>query len=153
MVTIDDILMLSAAGYTKAEINALATAAAGVPEQDAKPEQKQDASVDIATQLSAISQQLATLTAPKQDAKPEQKPETSVDITAQLSAISQQLTALTAPKPDAKPEQKQTDVLSILQSMNVSAQRYDLPPEYDVEKNLASYFSDMIGGAEKKGDK
>ena len=120
MLTIDNILMLSAAGYTKAEINALATAAAGVQKPDAKPEQKQD---------------------------------TPVDITAQLSAISQQLTALTAPKPDVKPEQKQTDVLALLQSMNVSGQRYDLPPQYDVEKNLASYFSDMIGGEKEKGDK
>ena len=153
MLTIDNILMLSAAGYTKAEINALATAAAGVQKPDAKPEQKQDTPVDITAQLSAISQQLTALTAPKPDVKPEQKQDAPVDITAQLSAISQQLTALTAPKPDVKPEQKQTDVLALLQSMNVSGQRYDLPPQYDVEKNLASYFSDMIGGEKEKGDK
>ena len=127
-MTVSDILQLSAAGFSKAEILAMSNADTG------KHEQKEDG------------------------AKPEEKKETvalSSDFAKALDEINKRLDALTKTKeePEKKEESKKdnTDVLALLQSMNVAGQRYDLPPQYDPEKALAGALDAVMNGA-KKGD-
>ena len=126
-MTVSDILQLSAAGFSKAEILAMSNADTG------KHEQKEDG------------------------AKPEEKKETvalSADFAKALDEINKRTDALTQTKaePEKKEEPKKdnTDVLALLQSMNVAGQRYDLPPQYDPEKALAGAL-DVVMNGEKKG--
>ena len=126
-MTVSDILQLSAAGFSKAEILAMRNADNG------KHEQKEDG------------------------AKPEEKKETvalSADFAKALDEINKRLDALTQAKEEPKkeePKKDSTDVLALLQSMNVAGQRYDLPPQYDPEKALAGALDAVMNGA-KKGD-
>ena len=127
-MTVSDILQLSAAGFSKAEILAMSNADTG------KHEQKEDG------------------------AKPEEKKETvalSADFAKALDEINKRLDALTKAKeePEKKEEPKKdnTDVLALLQSMNVAGQRYDLPPQYDPEKALAGALDVVMNGT-KKGE-
>ena len=126
-MTVSDILQLSAAGFSKAEILAMSNADTG------KHEQKEEVS------------------------KPEEKKETgalSADFAKALDEINKRLDALTQTKaePEKKEEPKKdnTDVLALLQSMNAAGQRYDLPPQYDPEKALAGAL-DLVMNGEKKG--
>ena len=125
-MTVSDILQLSAAGFSKAEILAMSNADTG------KHEQKEDG------------------------AKPEEKKETvalSADFAKALDEINKRLDALTQTKEEPKkeePKKDNTDVLALLQSMNVAGQRYDLPPQYDPEKALAGAL-DVVMNGEKKG--
>ena len=127
-MTVSDILQLSAAGFSKAEILAMSNADIGKHEQKeegGKPEEKKETvalSADFAKALDEINKRLDALTQTK--AEPEKKEE---------------------PKKDS------TDVLALLQSMNVAGQRYDLPPQYDPEKALAGALDAVMNGA-KKGD-
>ena len=126
-MTVSDILQLSAAGFSKAEILAMSNADTG------KHEQKEDG------------------------AKPEEKKETvalSADFAKALDEINKRLDALTQAKEEPKkeePKKDNTDVLALLQSMNVAGQRYDLPPQYDPEKALAGAL-DVVMNGEKKGE-
>lgn len=126
-MTVSDILQLSAAGFSKAEILAMSNADTG------KHEQKEDVS------------------------KPEEKKETveiSADFAKALDEINKRLDALTQAKEEPKkeePKKDSTDVLALLQSMNVAGQRYDLPPQYDPEKALAGALDAVMNGA-KKGE-
>ena len=125
-MTVSDILQLSAAGFSKAEILAMSNADTG------KHEQKEDVG------------------------KPEEKKETgglSADFAKALAEINKRLDALTQTKEEPKkeePKKDNTDVLALLQSMNVAGQRYDLPPQYDPEKALAGAL-DLVMNGEKKG--
>ena len=125
-MTVSDILQLSAAGFSKAEILAMSNADTG------KHEKKEE--VD----------------------KPEEKKETvalSADFAKALDEINKRLDALTQAKEEPKkeePKKDNTDVLALLQSMNVAGQRYDLPPQYDPEKALAGAL-DLVMNGEKKG--
>lgn len=121
-MTVSDILQLSAAGFSKAEILAMSNADTG------KHEQKDDG------------------------AKPEEKKETvavSADFAKALDEINKRLDALRQTK--AEPEKDNTDMLALLQSMNVAGQRYDLPPQYTPEDALAGALDAVMNGA-KKGD-
>ena len=126
-MTVSDILQLSAAGFSKAEILAMSNADTG------KHEQKEEGG------------------------KPEEKKETaalSADFAKALDEINKRLDALTQTKEEPKkeePKKDNTDVLALLQSMNVAGQRYDLPPQYDPEKALAGALDAVMNGA-KKGD-
>lgn len=127
-MTVSDILQLSAAGFSKAEILAMSNADTG------KKEQKDEGT------------------------KPEEKKETvavSADFAKALDEINKRLDALTQTKtePEKKEEPKRdnTDVLALLQSMNVAGQRYDLPPQYNPEDALAGALDAVMNGA-KKGD-
>ena len=126
-MTVSDILQLSAAGFSKAEILAMSNADTGKHEQKedgAKPEEKKEAvalSADFAKALDEINKRLDALTQAKEEPKKEE------------------------PKKDS------ADVLALLQSMNVAGQRYDLPPQYDPEKALAGAL-DLVMNGEKKGD-
>ena len=126
-MTVSDILQLSAAGFSKAEILAMSNADTGKHEQKeegGKPEEKKEAlalSADFAKALDEINKRLDALTQTK--AEPEKKEE---------------------------PKKDNTDVLALLQSMNVAGQRYDLPPQYDPEKALAGAL-DLVMNGEKKG--
>ena len=126
-MTVSDILQLSAAGFSKAEILAMSNADTGKHEQKeegAKPEEKKETvtlSADFAKALDEINKRLDALTQTK--AEPEKKEE---------------------------PKKDNTDVLALLQSMNVAGQRYDLPPQYDPEKALAGAL-DVVMNGEKKG--
>lgn len=125
-MTVSDILQLSAAGFSKAEILAMNSADTG------KHEQKEEGG------------------------KPEEKKETvalSADFAKALDEINKRLDALTQTKEEPKkeePKKDNTDVLALLQSMNVAGQRYDLPPQYDPEKALAGAL-DLVMNGEKKG--
>ena len=125
-MTVSDILQLSAAGFSKAEILAMNSADTG------KHEQKEEGG------------------------KPEEKKETvalSADFAKALDEINKRLDALTQAKEEPKkeePKKDNTDVLALLQSMNVAGQRYDLPPQYDPEKALAGAL-DLVMNGEKKG--
>ena len=125
-MTVSDILQLSAAGFSKAEILAMSNADTG------KHEQKEEGG------------------------KPEEKKETvalSADFAKALDEINKRLDALTQTKEEPKkeePKKDSTDVLALLQSMNVAGQRYDLPPQYDPEKALAGAL-DLVMNGEKKG--
>ena len=126
-MTVSDILQLSAAGFSKAEILAMSNADTGKHEQKeegGKPEEKKETvalSADFAKALDEINKRLDALTQAK--AEPEKKEE---------------------------PKKDNTDVLALLQSMNVAGQRYDLPPQYDPEKALAGAL-DVVMNGEKKG--
>ena len=125
-MTVSDILQLSAAGFSKAEILAMSNADAG------KHEQKEEGG------------------------KHEEKKETvaqSADFAKALDEINKRLDALTQTKEEPRkeePKKDNTDVLALLQSMNVAGQRYDLPPQYDPEKALAGAL-DVVMNGEKKG--
>lgn len=121
-MTVSEILQLTAAGFSKAEILAMNKTASG------KSEEKKE-----------------------EVAKPEEKKETGEpDFAKALDEINKRLDALTAKKEE--PEKKDnTDVLALLQAMNVNGQRYDLPPQYDVEESLAVSLDTALNGA-KKGD-
>ena len=125
-MTVSDILQLSAAGFSKAEILAMSNADTG------KHEQKDEGS------------------------KPEEKKETgSADFAKALDDINKRLDALvqTKAEPEKKEEPKKdsTDVLALLQSMNMAGQRYDLPPKYNPDDALAGALDTVMNG-EKKGD-
>ena len=123
-MTVSDILQLSAAGFSKAEILAMSNADTGKHEQkeeEGKAEEKKDRHEDFAAALAEINKRLDALTQAK--AEPEKKEE---------------------------PKKDNTDVLALLQSMNVAGQRYDLPPQYDPEKALAGAL-DLVMNGEKKG--
>ena len=126
-MTVSDILQLSAAGFSKAEILAMSNADTG------KHEQKEEGG------------------------KLEEKKETvalSADFAKALDEINKRLDALTQAKEEPKkeePKKDNNDVLALLQSMNVAGQRYDLPPQYDPEKALAGALDVVMNGA-KKGD-
>ena len=125
-MTVSDILQLSAAGFSKAEILAMSNADTGKHEQQ------------------------------EEGGKPEEKKETvalSADFAKALDEINKRLDALTQAKEEPKkeePKKDSTDVLALLQSMNVAGQRYDLPPQYDPEKALAGAL-DLVMNGEKKG--
>ena len=123
-MTVSDILQLSAAGFSKAEILAMSNADTGKHEQKeegGKTEEKKDSHEDFAAALAEINKRLDELAEKK--AEPEKKEE---------------------------PKKDNTDVLALLQSMNVAGQRYDLPPQYDPEKALAGAL-DLVMNGEKKG--
>lgn len=123
-MTVSDILQLSAAGFSKAEILAMSNADTGKHEQKdegAKPEEKKNRHEDFATALAEINKRLDALTQKKEESKKEE------------------------PKKDS------TDVLALLQSMNMAGQRYDLPPQYNPEDALAGALDAVMNGA-KKGD-
>ena len=123
-MTVSDILQLSAAGFSKAEILAMSNADTGKHEQKedvGKPEEKKDSHEDFATALAEINKRLDELTQTKEEPKKEE------------------------------PKKDNTDVLALLQSMNVAGQRYDLPPQYDPEKALAGALDAVMNGA-KKGE-
>ena len=122
-MTVSDILQLSAAGFSKAEILAMHNTDTGKHEQKeevAKPEEKKDSHEDFAVALAEINKRLDALTQAKEEPKKEE------------------------------PKKDNTDVLALLQSMNVAGQRYDLPPQYDPEKALAGAL-DLVMNGEKKG--
>ena len=125
-MTVSDILQLSAAGFSKAEILAMSNADTGKHEQKdegAKLEEKKETvSADFAKALDDINKRLDALVQTK--AEPEKKEE---------------------PKKDS------TDVLALLQSMNMAGQRYDLPPKYNPDDALAGALDAVMNG-EKKGD-
>lgn len=119
-MTVSDILQLSAAGFSKAEILAMSNADTG------KHEQKDEG------------------------AKPEEKKETvSTDFAKALDEINKRLDALVQTKEE--PKKDSTDVLALLQSMNMDGQRYDLPPKYNPDDALAGALDAVMNG-EKKGD-
>ena len=125
-MTVSDILQLSAAGFSKAEILAMSNADIGKHEQKeegGKPAEKKETvalSADFAKALDEINKRLDVLTQTKEEPKKEE------------------------------PKKDNTDVLALLQSMNVAGQRYDLPPQYDPEKALAGAL-DVVMNGEKKG--
>lgn len=123
-MTVSDILQLSAAGFSKAEILAMSNADTGKhgqKEEGGKPEEKRDSHEDFAAALAEINKRLDALAQAKDEPKKEE------------------------------PKKDNTDVLALLQSMNVAGQRYDLPPQYDPEKALAGALDAVMNGA-KKGD-
>ena len=123
-MTVSDILQLSAAGFSKAEILAMSNADTGKHEQKeegGKPEEKRDSHEDFAAALAEINKRLDALTQAKEEPKKEE------------------------------PKKDNTDVFALLQSMNVAGQRYDLPPQYDPEKALAGALDAVMNGA-KKGE-
>lgn len=124
-MTVSEILQLTAAGFSKAEILAMNNTEAGTPEEKKdtpNPEEKKNRHEDFATALAEINKRLDALAENK--AEPEKKEE---------------------PKKDS------TDVLALLQAMNMNGQRYDLPPQYDPEKALAGALDAVMNGA-KKGE-
>ena len=124
-MTVSEILQLTAAGFSKAEILAMGNTDSGTPEKKEvlKPEEKKEVvTPDFAAALDAINKRLDALAEKK--AEPEKKEE---------------------PKKDA------TDVLTLLQAMNMNGQRYDLPPQYDPEKALAGALDAVMNG-EKRGE-
>lgn len=129
-MTVSDILQLSAAGFSKAEILAMSNADTGKQKDEgAKPEEKKDAvavPADFAKALDEINKRLDALTQTKEEPKKEE------------------------PKKE-EPKRDNTDVLTLLQSMNVAGQRYDLPPQYNPEDALAGALDAVMNGA-KKGD-
>ena len=123
-MTVSDILQLSAAGFSKAEILAMSNADTGKhgqKEEGGKPEEKRDSHEDFAAALAEINKRLDALTQAKEEPKKEE------------------------------PKKDNTDVLALLQSMNVAGQRYDLPPQYDPEKALAGALDAVMNGV-KKGE-
>ena len=127
-MTVNEILQLSAAGFTKTEIMAMSKASTGEPkEQPKEPEKKDEQNNDFSEQLAEINRRLDALFEKKEE-KPEQKTE-------------------------ATDQKDSGDVLALLQSLNMNSQRYDLPPKYDPEKALAAAYCEVMGGATQEGEK
>lgn len=124
-MTVSEILQLAAAGFSKAEILAMSKTGGGTTEEKkevVKPEEKKDRHEDFAAALAEINKRL--------DALAENKAE---------------------PETIEEPKKDGTDVLALLQAMNMNGQRYDLPPQYDPEKALAGALDAVMNGA-KKGE-
>ncbi len=123
-MTVNEVLQLSAAGFSKAEILAMSNADSGSTEQKREgttPEKKKDvATPDFAKAFEELSERLEALMQKEEPKKEE-------------------------PKKDS------TDVIALLQSMNMAGQRYDLPPQYNPEEALAGALDAVMNGA-KKGD-
>lgn len=123
-MTVNEVLQLSAAGFSKAEILAMSNADSGSTEQKregATPEEKKDvATTDFAKAFEELSNRLEALMQKEEPKKEE-------------------------------PKKDNTDVLALLQSMNMAGQRYDLPPQYNPEEALAGALDAVMNGA-KKGD-
>lgn len=123
-MTVNEVLQLSAAGFSKAEILAMSKADSGSTEQKregATPEEKKDvATTDFAKAFEELSNRLEALMQKEEPKKEE-------------------------------PKKDNTDVLALLQSMNMAGQRYDLPPQYNPEDALAGALDAVMNGA-KKGD-
>ena len=123
-MTVNEVLQLTAAGFSKAEILAMNNADSGSTEQkreDATPEEKKDvATTDFAKAFEEFSNRLEALMQKEEPKKEE-------------------------------PKKDNTDILALLQSMNVAGQRYDLPPQYNPEEALAGALDAVMNGA-KKGD-
>ena len=123
-MTVNEVLQLSAAGFSKAEILAMSKADSGSTEQkreDATPEEKKDvATTDFAKAFEELSERLGALMQKEEPKKEEPKKDT-------------------------------TDVIALLQSMNMAGQRYDLPPQYNPEDALAEALDAVMNGT-KKGD-
>ena len=126
-MTVSEILQLTAAGFSKAEILAMSKTASETTEDEkkevVKPEEKKYRHEDFAVALAEINKRLDALAEKK--AEPEKKEESE--------------------KKDS------TDVLALLQAMNMNGQRYDLPPQYDPEKALAGALDAVMNG-EKRGE-
>lgn len=123
-MTVNEVLQLSAAGFSKAEILAMSNADSGSTEQKREgttPEKKKDvATPDFAKAFEELSERLEALMRKEEPKKEE-------------------------PKKDS------TDVITLLQTMNMAGQRYDLPPQYNPEEALAGALDAVMNGA-KKGD-
>ena len=123
-MTVNEVLQLSAAGFSKAEILAMSKADSGSTEQkreDATLEEKKDvATTDFAKAFEELSERLGALMQKEEPKKEEPKRDT-------------------------------TDVIALLQSMNMAGQRYDLPPQYNPEDALAGALDAVMNGT-KKGD-
>lgn len=123
-MTVNEVLQLSAAGFSKAEILAMSKADSGSTEQKrevATPEEKKDvATTDFAKAFEELSERLEALMQKEEPKKEE-------------------------------PKRDSTDVIALLQSMNMAGQRYDLPPQYNPEEALAGALDAVMNGA-KKGD-
>ena len=123
-MTVNEVLQLSAAGFSKAEILAMSKADSGSTEQkreDATPEEKKDvATTDFAKAFEKLSERLEALMQKEEPKKEEPKRDT-------------------------------TDAIALLQSMNMAGQRYDLPPQYNPEDALAGALDAVMNGT-KKGD-
>ena len=123
-MTVNEVLQLSAAGFSKAEILAMSKADSGSTEQkreDATPEEKKDvATTDFAKAFEELSERLEALMQKEEPKKEEPKRDT-------------------------------TDVIALLQSMNMAGQRYDLPSQYNPEDALAGALDAVMNGT-KKGD-
>ena len=123
-MTVNEVLQLSAAGFSKAEILAMSKADSGSTEQkreDATPEEKKDvATTDFAKAFEELSERLEALMKKEEPKKEEPKRDTN-------------------------------DVIALLQSMNMAGQRYDLPPQYNPEDALAGALDAVMNGT-KKGD-
>lgn len=123
-MTVNEVLQLSAAGFSKAEILAMSKADSGSTEQkreDATPEEKKDvATTDFAKAFEELSERLEALMQKEEPKKEE-------------------------------PKRGTTDVIALLQSMNMAGQRYDLPPQYNPEDALAGALDAVMNGT-KKGD-
>lgn len=123
-MTVNDILQLSAAGFSKAEILAMSNADTGKHEQKKeveKPEEKKnDSTTDFAKAFDELTKRLESLMQKEEPKKEE-------------------------------PKKDNTDVLALLQSMNMAGQRYDLPPKYNPDDALAGALDAVMNG-EKKGD-
>ena len=128
-MTVNEVLQLSAAGFSKAEILAMSKADSGSTEQkreDATPEEKKDvATTDFAKAFEELSERLEALMQKEEPKKEEPKKE--------------------------EPKRGTTDVIALLQSMNMAGQRYDLPPQYNPEDALAGALDAVMNGT-KKGD-
>ena len=133
-MTVNEVLQLSAAGFSKAEILAMSKADSGSTEQkreDATPEEKKDvATTDFAKAFEELSERLEALMKKEEPKKEEPKKE--------------------EPKKE-EPKRDTNDVIALLQSMNMAGQRYDLPPQYNPEDALAGALDAVMNGT-KKGD-
>lgn len=129
-MTVNEVLQLSAAGFSKAEILAMSKADSGSTEQkreDDTPEEKKDvATTDFAKAFEKLSERLEALMQ-KEEPKKRGTEERGTE------------------------ERDTTDVIALLQSMNMAGQRYDLPPQYNPEDALAGALDAVMNGT-KKGD-
>lgn len=131
-MTVSEILQLSAAGFSAAEIKAMGNMSKEQPKDKPKEQPKE----------------------------PEKKDEQNNDFSAQLAEINKRLDALfekkeenAEQKSEAIEQKDNGDVLALLQSLNMNNQRYDLPPKYDPEKALAAAYCEVMGGSTQEGEK
>ena len=133
-ITVNDIIALSNAGFSKAEILALTS------QQSAQP------TAPVAQPTAPVTQPTAPVAQPT---APVAQP--TAPVAQPTAPVAQPTAPVAQPKDGVSMSNEQFTAL--LQSINAGNASIDLPPTYDINKVLADHYKTlMVGDSQKKGE-
>ena len=140
-ITVNDIIALSNAGFSKAEILALTS------QQSAQP------TAPVAQPTAPVTQPTAPVAQPTapvaQPTAPVAQP--TAPVAQPTAPVAQPTAPVAQPKDGVSMSNEQFTAL--LQSINAGNASIDLPPTYDINKVLADHYKTlMVGDSQKKGE-